>query len=199
TFGELYGVEVSRVTDAKILEAPMEAVKELGLPGGVKGQGSIFAIENHAEPALASLRYKLKEADMGAVEEEFQAGGKKYAAGTVWLKGADRAQLDSASKELGFEPVALESAPTVKAHPLRRARILLLHTWLSTQTEGWWRLTLDKLGVPYDYASTQTIARTPDLRENYDVILFPPIGGARRRPHISHGVPPTPRAPPPRA
>jgi len=189
TFGELYGVEVSRVTDAKILEAPMEAVKQLGLPGGVKGQGSIFAIENHAEPALASLRYKLKEADMQAVEEEFQAGGKKYAAGTVLLKGTDRTQLDSASKELGFEPLALESAPTVKAHALRAARILLLHTWLSTQTEGWWRLTLDKLGVPYDYASTQSIAGTPDLREKYDVILFPPIGGAGSLNNIVNGLP----------
>jgi len=56
TFGELYGVQVSRVTDAKILEAPVEAVKELSVAVGVKGEGAIFAIENHAEPALASLR-----------------------------------------------------------------------------------------------------------------------------------------------
>ena len=27
-------------------------------------------------------------------------------------------------------------------------RIAIMHTWLSTQTEGWWRMALDKLGVP---------------------------------------------------
>jgi hypothetical protein len=189
TFGELYGVQVSRVTDAKILDAPMEAVKELSVAGGVKGEGATFAIENHAEPALASLRYKLKDADMQAAEEEFESGGKKFAAGTIVVKGADRGQLDSATRELGLQPVALSGAPSVKMHPLRAARILLLHTWLSTQTEGWWRLTLDKLGVPYDYASTQTIAGTGDLREKYDVILFPPIGGTGSLNNIVNGLP----------
>jgi len=189
TLGELYGVEVSRVTDAKILDAPMERVTELTVPGGVKGEGPVYAIENHAEPALASLRYKLKEADMQAAEEEFEAGGRKFAAGTIVVKGGDRGQLDSSTKELGLSPVALPSAPSVKMHPLRAARILLLHTWLSTQTEGWWRLSLDKLGIPFDYASTQTIAGTPDLREKYDVILFPPVGGAGSLNSIVNGLP----------
>src|SRR5262249_61728258 len=97
--------------------------------------------------------------------------------------------LDPESRDWGSEPVALESAPAVKPHPLRAARILLLHTWLSTQTEGWWRLTLDKLGVPYQYASTQSIAATPDLRKKYDVILFPPIGGAGSLDNIVNGLP----------
>src|SRR5258708_38530829 len=74
TFGELYGVQVTRVTDASILKAPMERVTELGAPGGAKGDGTVFAIENHAEPALASLRYKLKDTNMQVAEEPFTAG-----------------------------------------------------------------------------------------------------------------------------
>ncbi|MGH8147723.1 MAG: M14 family zinc carboxypeptidase [Rhodanobacteraceae bacterium] len=54
-------------------------------------------------------------------------------------------------------------------------RIALMHTWLSTQTEGWWRMALDKLHVPYTYISTQDAARDPDLRAKYDVILFGPV------------------------
>ena len=176
TFGELFGVEVTRVTDAKILSAPMDSVAELSGAGGVKGQGAVFAIENHAEPALASLRYKLKDQEIDAAEEGFEAAGRKFAAGTMVVKGADRSQLDRLAKELGLTAWALAAAPAVKTHPVRAARILLLHTWLGTQTEGWWRLTLDRLGVPYDYASTQTISGAPDLREKYDVILFPPVG-----------------------
>jgi hypothetical protein len=189
TFGELYGVQVARITDAKILEAPMERATELRVPGGVKGEGSIFAIENHAEPALASLRYRLKDADMQAVEEAFEAGGRKFNPGTVLVKTGDRSQLDAVTKEFGLQCVALAAAPNVKSHPLRAARILLLHTWLGTQTEGWWRLALDKLQIPYTYASTQTIAATPDLRDRYDVVLFPPVGWGGSLNNIVNGIP----------
>jgi hypothetical protein len=189
TFGELYGVQVSRILDAKILQAPMERITELRAPGGVKGEGNIFAIENRAEPALASLRYRLKETDMQVAEESFEAGGKKFDVGTVLLKAADRSQLDSAIKEFGLQSIALGTAPNVKSHPLRAARILLLHSWLGTQTEGWWRLALDKLQVPYDYASTQTIAGTENLREKYDVILFPPVGWGGSLNSIINGLP----------
>ena len=57
-------------------------------------------------------------------------------------------------------------------------RIALMHTWLDTQTEGWWRMALDQLGVKYDYISTQDAARIGNLRGKYDVILFAPIGRA---------------------
>jgi Zinc carboxypeptidase len=189
TFGELYGVQVSRIVDAKILQASMERITELRTPTGMQGEGNIFAIENHAEPVLASLRYRLKDTDMQVAEEAFEAGGRKFAAGTVVLKAADRSQLDSATKEFGLQSVALGAVPSVKSHPLRAARILLLHSWLGTQTEGWWRLALDKLQIPYDYASTQTIAGTADLREKYDVILFPPVGWGGSPNNIINGLP----------
>ena len=60
----------------------------------------------------------------------------------------------------------------------RLPRIAIMHTWLDTQTEGWWRMALDKLGVKYDYISTQTVAREKNLHGKYDAILFGPIGGA---------------------
>ncbi|HEY3519864.1 MAG TPA: M14 family zinc carboxypeptidase, partial [Rhodanobacteraceae bacterium] len=60
-------------------------------------------------------------------------------------------------------------------------RIALMHTWLSTEAEGWWRMALDRLHVPYSYISTQDVSSDPDLRGKYDVILFGPIGGASTR------------------
>jgi hypothetical protein len=53
-----------------------------------------------------------------------------------------------------------------------------MHTWLSTQTEGWWRMALDNLHVPYRYISTQDVSRESNLRAKYDVILFGPVGYA---------------------
>lgn len=67
-------------------------------------------------------------------------------------------------------------------------RIALMHTWLSTQTEGWWRMELDRMQVPYAYISTQDITRDPDLRAKYDVILFAPVGRGNTR-QIIDGLP----------
>ena len=176
TFGELFGVQVTRVTDAKVLSASMERVTEIHAPGGVKGDGSVFAINNNAEPALATLRYRLRDASVDAAEEPFESGGKKFNRGSFVIRNASRNDLDRAAAELGLQAMALGSAPAVKTHPVRAARIAFVHTWLSTQTEGWWRQALDNLGIPYDYISTQTVAKIPDLNAKYDVILFPPVG-----------------------
>lgn len=70
----------------------------------------------------------------------------------------------------------------------RLPRVALMHTWLDTQTEGWWRMALDELGVRYDYISTQDVSRMGDLRSRYDAILFAPIGGASLR-QIVDGLP----------
>jgi hypothetical protein len=71
----------------------------------------------------------------------------------------------------------------------KKPRIALLHTWISTQNEGWWRLALESMGVPYDYISTQDVAQMPELRAKYDVILFPPIGGSATPQDIVNGYP----------
>jgi hypothetical protein len=176
TFGELFGVQVTRVTDPKVLTTPMERVTELKPFGGVQGDGSVFAIENHAEPALATLRYRLKDATIDAAEEPFQSGDLKFARGTFLIRGVNRSDLDAATKSLGLHAVALAPAPSVKMHPVRAPRIAYVHTWISTQAEGWWRLAFDNLQIPYDYMSTQALAKIPDLKAKYDVILFPPVG-----------------------
>ncbi|MBO0721913.1 MAG: hypothetical protein J2P41_13905, partial [Blastocatellia bacterium] len=66
----------------------------------------------------------------------------------------------------------------VAQHPLAAPRIALVHTWVNTQDEGWYRVEFDRLGIPYDYISDQVIARTPNLREKWDVIIFAPARGS---------------------
>jgi hypothetical protein len=189
TFGELFNVQVTRVTDPKVLGTAMERASEIRAPGGVKGQGAAFAINNNAEPALATLRYRLRGASIEAAEEPFEAGGRKFNRGSFVVRSVSRADLDRAAADLGLQVVALGSAPGVKSHPVRAARIAFVHTWLSTQTEGWWRQTLDSLGVPYDYISTQVVAKSSDLNQKYDVILFPPVGSNASPTAIVNGFP----------
>jgi hypothetical protein len=51
----------------------------------------------------------------------------------------------------------------------------MVHDWLSTQDEGWWRIAFDRAGVPYEYVPVHTIRKTPELRSRWDVLVFAPI------------------------
>ncbi len=177
TFGELFNVKVARVSDAKVLQAPMERVSSpVAAPGGVKGGGSVFAVNHNADSALMTLRYRFKDAEFQAAEEPFEAGGRKFNRGSFLIRGVRLDDLQRAACELGLPMTGLSSAPSVKTHLVKAPRIAILHTWLSTQDEGWWRLAFDDLKIPYEYINTQTVANAADLNARYDVIVFPPVG-----------------------
>jgi hypothetical protein len=178
TFPEGFNTQAVRVTDVKVLDAQMERVTgEIRAPGGVVGTGTVFAINHNADNALVTLRYRLPRADFQSAEEPFEVAGRKFARGSFIVRGVSAAELDRVAKELGVTAHALAVAPTVRMHPARAARVAIMHTWLSTQTEGWWRLAFDQLSVPYDYISTQDVAKNANLNARYDVILFPPTSG----------------------
>ena len=179
TFPELFNVKTTRVTDAKVLDAAMEPVKgEVTAPGGVTGSGSVYLVNHNADPSLITLRYRLKNAQFDIAEDPFEAGGQKFNRGSFIIRNVDGGEIASAAKDLGINVIAAASAPSVKTHPGRAARVALVHTWLSTQDEGWWRMALDFRHVPFTYISTQAVAKEADLKSKYDVILFPPVGRA---------------------
>ncbi|MDB4912532.1 MAG: peptidase carboxypeptidase, partial [Gemmatimonadetes bacterium] len=186
SFPENFAVQTVRVTDVKVLDVPMTRVTDVNPVGGVSGAGAVAMINHNGDNALATLRYRFKDADMQAAEEPFESNGQKFNRGSFIIRGVAQADLDKATKELGLKAYS-GAAPSVKTHPIRAARVALMHTWISTQTEGWWRLGFDNVGVPYDYISTQDLARTPDLKSKYDVIVFGPAGGTPEQ--IVEGMP----------
>ncbi|MBS0571591.1 MAG: hypothetical protein JSS28_13350 [Proteobacteria bacterium] len=107
--------------------------------------------------------------------------------GTTVVRVADVAVLKVPMKNTGAPAQPAFSAAGLGVSG-NLPRIAIMHTWLSTQTEGWWRMALDKLGVKYDYLSTQTVAREKNLRGKYDAILFGPIGDADAK-DIIDGLP----------
>jgi hypothetical protein len=178
TFGELGNVQVSRVADVKVLDAAMTRVTgAVRSPGGIEGTGDVYLINHNADSALVTLRYRFPEASFDAAEEPFEAAGHKFNRGSFVVSNIPNSGLTAALAELGVQAYAVAAAPTVKTHPLRAARIAIMHTWLNTQAEGWWRLEFDRLQIPYSYISTQTISKIADLRSRYDVIVFGPGAG----------------------
>jgi len=179
TFGELGNVQVVRVTDVKALDAAMDRVNgEVRSPGGVTGAGTTFLVNANADNNLVSLRYKLRKATFDAAEEPFEVAGKKFNRGSFIIRNALIDEVNKATSELGIQSWAVAQAPTVKTHAVKAARVAIMHTWLSTQDEGWWRLAFDQMGVPFDYISTQDVAKDADLNKKYDVIVFGPGGGS---------------------
>ena len=187
TFPENFNVQSVRVVDTTVLAVPMERVTGvIRAPGGVTGTGSVFVINNNGDNALTTLRYRLASADFQAAEDPFQAGGRSFARGSYIVRNVSTAALDSAGRDLGVVAYGVSSAPSVKTHPARAARVAILHTWSTTQTEGWWRQAFDALHIPFSYISVQDVAKDPNLNAKYDVILFPPAGSVQS---IVQGMP----------
>ena len=188
TMGELANVEVVRVLDGKVLQAPMERITgEVRSAGGVVNTGSVYLINHNADNALVTLRYRLKDVEMDAAEEPFEAGGRKFNRGSFIIRKAPAEELRRVANELGVQIYAVTDAPSVKTHPVRAARVAVMHTWLSTQDEGWYRIGLDQSQVPFAYISTQDVSHDPDLKRKYDVILFAPVGRGAQA--IINGMP----------
>jgi hypothetical protein len=113
---------------------------------------------------------------MLAAEEDFDAAGRHFGAGAFVIPDAPRAALERSLTELGLSAWALAAAPAVKTHALDLPRIGYVHAWQRTQDEGWVRAALDTYGIPYTYFADQKL-REGNLRSQYDVIIYPHVGG----------------------
>jgi hypothetical protein len=164
TLGYLKNLTFQRVANPDVLKVAMH-------PWTAPAASAVqLPLENTADTDVARTVWSMKT-PLAVADEDFTAGTKKYGRGTLVAPGAP------------------------KSHALTLPRIALLHTWLRTQDEGWYRIALDQLGIQYTYISTQEVSRaTNDLRDRFDVILFPPSGGNDPQ-DIVNGLPAGPPLP----
>ncbi|HEX5044512.1 MAG TPA: M14 family zinc carboxypeptidase [Candidatus Polarisedimenticolaceae bacterium] len=166
TLGYAKNVNVRRIVNPAILDVAMEPVTDFApKPSSSKGPTAVIA---EGDIDLYRWLWSAKT-DVRIADAPFKAGDKEIARGSVLLE-------QSADLPSSLRTVSLAKAPDVATRPAKLPRIALLHTWYRTQDEGWYRLALESLGIPYTYLSTQQVARMPDLRAQYDAILFPPCG-----------------------
>ncbi|MFC2164466.1 M14 family zinc carboxypeptidase [Acidobacteriota bacterium] len=187
TLGALYGVKTVRVLDTEVLDVSMTLLPADAKVKGtvVKSKKAVAYLVNHTgENALMKFRYDLKDIDMLAAEGSFKVGKTNFNAGTfiIPVEGNPEDlgdQLQSEASELGLTVYSTAKMPEVKTHELSVPRIALLHTWVFTQNEGWFRIGFEKSGIPYSYISVHDIRDTEDLKSKYDVIIFPPVAFGR--------------------
>ncbi len=178
SFPALFNVHVQRVTDSTFLAAKMKPMADLAaLSGGISGSGNVLVIPNTGQSTLLSLVYKLGNAHVRVTEKPFDASGQHVPSGSLLLEDTTSSTLQPLLQTLSLKAVRLRSAPSVPTHAVTAPRIAFMHSWLATQTEGWWRYAFDNAGIPYDYMNVQNAA-TLDLRGKYDVIVFAPVAHA---------------------
>jgi hypothetical protein len=177
TIGALRNVKTTRVTDVSILSADMQKMAKIEPSGGIDGSGKVFLIQHNTDNTLASLRFRLSSVAMEAAEDSFEADGIKFKAGAFVIRNADRAELEKAAKELGIKVHSTNATLSVKTHPLAAPRVALVHNWQNTQNDGWFRIPMEELKVPYTYVADTWLRENQNLREKFDVIILPPMGG----------------------
>lgn len=195
TLGAMRNVKTVRITDKSVLDVPATLLtSDAKVVGQLTGANSSVAylINHNTDNTLATLRYRLKDVKMSAAEDSFKVGDQQFNPGTFIIKsegnpGDTRQRLQTAVTELGLKAVGVDKLPEVKTHDIATPRIAIVHTWTNTQNEGWYRIEFDRLQIPYTYISDQVIRNTPNLRDRFDVIIFPPVGGSAQT--LVNGLP----------
>ena len=177
TFQYMRNLVIKPVTEKADFTQQMALLtKDAVAPGGIEGTGPVVIVDHTTDNSLVTLRFKHAGIRMQAAEAEFEAGGRKFRPGAFIITNADRAVLDPTLKGLGLSGFAVASVPNVRMHDLDVPRIGYVHAWQRTQDEGWVRAAFDTYGVPYTYFADIKL-REGNLRQKYDVIVFPHVGG----------------------
>lgn len=169
----LRNLQVHRIEDKSIFDKPMAlATADFRGVGTTTGSGRSLVIDHTTDNTLATFRFANARVKMSAAEQAFDLAGHRFGPGAFIIENADRAALDPQIREFGLAAWATDTLPGVPMHDLDVPRIGYIHSWSSTQDEGWVRMVLDKLKVPYTYFADNTV-RQGNLRAKFDVIIYP--------------------------
>jgi hypothetical protein len=169
----LRNLQVHKIEDKSIFEKPMAlASADFKSVGGIEGSGATLVIDHTTDNTLATFRFANAGVKMSAAEQAFDLAGHHFGPGAFIIANANRFALEPQIREMGLTAWATDAPPKVPAHDLDVPRIGYIHSWSSTQDEGWVRMALDSLKVPYTYFADNTV-RQGNLRARFDVIVYP--------------------------
>ncbi|MGA3202914.1 MAG: M14 family zinc carboxypeptidase [Bryobacteraceae bacterium] len=177
TMGLMTHSKVVEIGDKAVLDIPTDYIDKFELHGVITGSsapGGYAVIENGSNN-LVTLRYRLKDIGVRAVEQSFKSGDQEIPAGSLIFPASSYEKLKAEVEPLGLKAVALIAAPTVPMHDVDLPRLAVFSTWGNTQEVGWVRYAFDKFEVPFDLIYKERI-KQGGLRAAYDVIVIPNQG-----------------------
>ena len=172
TMGLLMLVDVKEINDASILKVATTPVKQVSLKGRIAGTGTAgLAVAHLGSNNMIAFRYRLRSVPMKIAEKSFAAEGVEFPAGSFVVAGAAAVNARAAVEELGLTAAALTTMPQMAMHDAPAPRVAIYSQWSGTQDLGWYRLTFDNFGIPYDLIYKEQVKKG-DLRGKYDVIVM---------------------------
>lgn len=173
SMGYAMNVEVVEIADSTLLKAKVTPVTTVVLKGSTAGTGQAgIAVAHFGSNNMIAFRYRLKDVPMKIADAPFTADGMAFPAGSfVVTDMAQAARVRSAVDSLGLTARALSAVPTVSMHDADVPRVAIYSQWSGTQNLGWYRLTFDNFGVPFDLIYKERVMQGK-LRDQYDVILM---------------------------
>jgi hypothetical protein len=174
------GIAFDRILDG--FNGPFQAV-----PGVIKSPAGVF--ENAAGAAGFLLDHRVNDTFVAinrllkAGEEvywlkaDFEAGGKTYPAGTIYVPAKPSAAvlLQNAAREIGLNIGSVGSAPKGEAFRLRPLRVGLWDSYGGSMASGWVRWLLEQFEFPYELVFAPALD-AEDLYARFDVLIF--VGGS---------------------
>ena len=166
-------VDVAEVADSAILHIATTPVSTVTLKGKITGATAAgFAVAHLGSNNMISFRYRLKNVPMQIAEKSFKVDSVEFPAGSFVITDMKNATaVRAAVDELGLTAATIKAAPAVPMHNADVPRVAIYSAWSNTQNLGWYRLTFEKFGVPYDLIFKEQV-KQGKLREKYDVILM---------------------------
>ena len=155
---------------------------------GRRTPASVSSVNHNADIALATLRYKFKDASFEAAEEPFEAGGKKFNRGSFIITNVNAADIQKAATDLGLaDHGGRRRRHRSRRIRLRAPRVAIMHTWSDDANRR-----LVAAGVRHRADSVHlhqhaAVAKDNNLNATFDVIIFPPVGRGTQA--IVNGMP----------
>ena len=197
TFPYLYNVTANAVAEPGVQSLRASLVGEdVAIPGSIDiaGNATWLAVHPAGSGYALEARQELADVPMEAAQSAIRISANRTVPAGAWLIEAgavERNRLETWAGAHGFDVVGATDSQLegVQRHAMTMPRIALLHSWRNTQDDGWVRYNLDRMDIPYTYLPEDRL-KEGDLRDQFDVILFPEQGRGSTAQEIFAGVDP---------
>ncbi len=171
------GVKFDRVLDGFTGPfAPITTELASPLPGKIEGPAKAAGyLVSHEYNDAFTLTNRLLKAQLPVywLSKPTTIAGKSFAAGAIWIPASSgsRALLETATRQLGINAVALPHAPAAEAIQLHPERIALYDQYGGLMPSGWIRWLFEQFEFPFTVVYPQTLD-AGNLKASFDDLVF---------------------------
>jgi hypothetical protein len=161
-------------------EAKLERIGAIPYPKvPAQGKSDYFLLDARVNASYAMAMALLKDgAEVWRTKAKAAVKGHDLQAGCFVVKNtaAVKKALPALADKLDLAVLDLDDVAGLDKAPVKFPRIGLFQSWRGNADEGWTRYVFDDMAIPYKTLHNADIKGTkdqkPDLRANFDVIIF---------------------------